>query len=115
MDDAADTCTTMAAEQLAGDDYEDFFRSSPPPENLDSVRAAVREFVMHHHGNSRLVVLITVRNYAHSQAFHIFCSSVCVQYINSRKNANQRAKNGKGLGTRLVRNIKALMKGFYTL
>ena len=54
---------TMAAEQLAGDDYEDFFRSSPPPENLDSVRAAVREFVMHHHGNSRPVVLITVRNF----------------------------------------------------
>ena len=52
----------MAAEQLAGDDYEDFFRSSPPPENLESVQAAVREFVMHHHGNSRPVVLITVRN-----------------------------------------------------
>ena len=53
----------MAAEQLAGDDYyEDFFRSSTPPENLDSVRAAVREFVMHHHGNSRPVVLITVRH-----------------------------------------------------
>ena len=55
--------STMAAEQVAGDDYEDFFRSSPPPENLDSVRAAVREFVMHHHGNSRPVVLITVRNF----------------------------------------------------
>ena len=54
---------TMAAEQLAGDDYEDFFHSSPPPENLDSVRAAVREFVMCHHGNSRPVVLITVRNF----------------------------------------------------
>ena len=53
---------TMAAEQLA-DDYEDFFHSSLPPENLDSVRAAVREFVMHHHGNSRPVVLITVRNF----------------------------------------------------
>ena len=38
---------TMAAEQLAGEDYEDFFRSSPPPENLDSVRTAVRDFVMH--------------------------------------------------------------------
>ena len=62
MDNAADTCRTMAAEQLAGDDYEDFFRSSPPPENLESVQAAVREFVMHHHGNSRPVVLITVRN-----------------------------------------------------
>ena len=61
-DDAADTCTTMAAEQLAGDDYEDFFRSSTPPENFDSVRAAVRKFVMYHHGNSRPVVLITVRN-----------------------------------------------------
>ena len=57
------TSATMAAEQLAGDDYEDFFRSSPPPENLDSVRAAVREFVMHHHDNSRPVVLITVRNF----------------------------------------------------
>ena len=57
------TCTTMAAEQLAGDNYEDFFHSSPPPENLDSVRAAVREFVMHHHGNNRPVVLITVRNF----------------------------------------------------
>ena len=53
----------MAAEQLTGDDYEDFFRSSTPPENLDSVRTAVREFVMHHHGNSRPVVLITVRNF----------------------------------------------------
>jgi len=29
----------MAAEQLAGDDYKDFFCSSPPLENLDSVRA----------------------------------------------------------------------------
>ena len=52
----------MAAEQLA-DDYEDFFCSLPPPENLDSVRTAVREFVMHHHGNSRPAVLITVRNF----------------------------------------------------
>ena len=45
------TWTTTAAEQLAGDNYKEFFCSSPPPENLDSVRVAVRDYVMHHHGN----------------------------------------------------------------
>ena len=53
---------TMAAEQLAGNDNVDFFCSLMPPENLDSVRTAVREFMMHHHGNNRPVVLITLRN-----------------------------------------------------
>ena len=53
----------MAMEQPADNDFEEFFRCSSPPENLDSVRAAAKEFVTYHHHNNRPVVLITVRNF----------------------------------------------------
>jgi len=61
----------MATEQPADNDFEEFFRCSSPPENLDSVRAAAREFVTYHHHNNRPVVLITVRNFDSVQTIEL--------------------------------------------
>ena len=39
---------------------EDFFQSSPPPNDLSEVREKAKQFIEGHQKNHRLVVLVTV-------------------------------------------------------